>query len=109
MQKFVVTIHGVNFLIREDEATAAKLMGFYINAYVEAATSEEAELKAVDLVRASPKLRPVVANSRDDPPRLWASDIGTLEEWPTGQSLPLSGFIFYSDPDADWCKEHPAG
>jgi hypothetical protein len=109
MQKFVITIHGVNFLIPKEDATAAELMGFYVNAYVEAATPEEAELNAIALVRASPKLRPRVANSVDNPPRLWASDLKRLDEWPTDQALPLSGFIFYPDPTADWRKEHESG
>jgi hypothetical protein len=106
MEKFVVTINGMNFLIQDNDASTPKLMGFYVNAYVEARSPEDAELKAVDLVRTSPKLRPAVANSQDDPPRLWASDIGTLDEWPADQSLPLSGFIFFPDPDAEWLKEY---
>lgn len=106
MQKFVVMIHGVNFLIREDHTTAPKLMGFYINAYVEADSPSDAELKAVELVRTSPNLRPKVANSPDDPPRMFLEEIGTIEEWPIDSAIPLSGFVFYEDPDAEWQKEY---
>lgn len=106
MQKFVVMIHGVNFLIREDHTSTPKLMGFYINAYVEADSPNDAEFKAVELVRTSPKLRPTVAYSPDDLPRMFLEDIGTIEEWPIDRAIPLSGFVFYEDPDAEWRKEY---
>ncbi len=106
MQKYVAIIHGVNFLIREAGCSVPKLLGFYINAYVEADSPSDAELKAVELVRTSPALRPKVANSPDDPPRMFLEEIGTIEEWPTDRATPLSGFVFYEDPDAEWRKEY---
>jgi hypothetical protein len=106
MQKFFEMINGVNFLIRGDDTAAPKLMGFYINAYVEADSPNDAELKAVELVRTSPKLRPKVANAPGDPPRMFVEEIRAIEEWPTDQSIPLSGFIYYEDPDAEWRTEY---
>jgi hypothetical protein len=106
MHKFFVMIHGVNFLIREDDTSAPKLMGFYINAYVEADSPNDAELKVVELVRTSPKLRPKVANALDDPPRMFLEKIEAIRELPTDRSIPLSGFVFYEDPDAEWRNEY---
>ncbi|MCF7784936.1 MAG: hypothetical protein K9N47_02380 [Prosthecobacter sp.] len=107
MIKFAVRIHGVNFLIRESEDKRPKLMGFYINALLEADSSERAEIEAVEMVRTS-RIRAVVINSPTDPPQMFVDEIFELEDWPEGQSRPLSGFIFYEDPKADWRKEHSA-
>jgi hypothetical protein len=108
MPKFAVLIRGVNFLIREANASAPELMGFYINAYLETATPEEAEDQAVELVRTSPDLRPLVANSPDDPPEMWIEEIAELTDWPEDAARPLSGFAFYPDPDAEWREEEDA-
>jgi hypothetical protein len=37
---------------------------------------------------------------------MFLEDIGTIEEWPTDRAMPLSGFVFYEDPDAQWRKEY---
>ena len=80
-------------------------MGFYINAYLETATSEEAESQAIELVRTSPNLRPAVANSSEDPPRMFVEEVAELTDWPDECSRPLSGFAFYDDPDSEWRNE----
>ena len=105
MPKFAVLIHGVNFLIREADASAAKLMGFYVSAYLETATAQDAETGALNLVRTSPKLRPTVANSPDNPPRMFVEEVAELSDLPEDAARPLSGFAFYDDPDAEWRKE----
>ena len=76
-------------------------MGFYVTAYVEAASPEAAESASVDLLRATPKLREAVLNPPDDPPRMFIEEIQQLAEWPTDCALPLSGFAFYNDTDED--------
>jgi hypothetical protein len=106
MPTFAVMMHGVNFLIRMSDAPSAELMGFYINPFVEADTDEEAEALAVELVRTSPKLRPTVANSPDDPPRIFTEEIVELSDWPDAASRPLSGFVFYSDAEGEWRNEY---
>jgi hypothetical protein len=102
MPKFAVMIHGVNFLIRDIDSPEPSLMGFYINAFVETETAEEAESSAIELVRTSPKLRAAVANSPEDPPRIFVEEVAELEDWPENAARPLSGFGFYNDPDAEW-------
>jgi hypothetical protein len=101
MRKYVVLIHGVNFVMRDDGGEP-KLMGFYVNVYVETETPQQAEDDAVQLVRASSKLRSAVVNAQDDPPRLLVDEVAELSDWPNDCVRPLSGFIFYDDPNADW-------
>jgi hypothetical protein len=105
MPKFAVMIHGVNFLLRDADISEPALRGFYINAYLETATPQEAETRAIELVRTSPKLRAAVANVPDDPPRMFVEELAELTDWPDDCSLPLNGFVFYDDPNAEWRNE----
>jgi hypothetical protein len=105
MPKFAVMIHGVNFLIRNADAAETVLMGFYINAFLETATVKEAEAQALDLVRTSPKLRPLVANTPENPPRMFIEEVAELSDWPEDCVRPLSGFVYYDDPEAEWRSE----
>ena len=107
MIKFAVRIHGVNFLIREPEDKRSKLMGFYVNALLEADSSEQARIEAVEMVRTS-RIKTSVTNSPADPPQMLVDEITELEDWPEGRSRPLSGFVFYDDPHGDWRKEPSA-
>jgi hypothetical protein len=107
MPKFVVTVNGVNFLIRDPDAADPVPSGFYVNVYIEEARPEGVEGSAVELVRTSPKLRAVVANSPEDPPRMFVTEIAELTDWPADHSRPLSGFIYYDDPDAEWRERYP--
>ena len=105
MPKFRAFIHGVNFQMRDNESDVCEPLGFYVTAFVEAESSEAAEEAAVDLLRASPKLRGGILNPPDDPPRMFVEQIEQLAEWPTDSKLPLSGFVFYNDPDVVWRNE----
>ncbi len=98
-------IHGVNFLIRDAGAIEPTLMGFYVNAYLEVATAHEAEAQAIELVRTSPNLRSTVVNPAHSPPQMFVEEIAELTGWPDDYAIPLSGFVFYDDPDASWRKE----
>lgn len=105
MPKFVVMIHGVNFLIRDAACSAPTLRGFYINAFIETGTPEEAETQAIELIRTSPKLRAVVANPPENPPRMFVEESHELTDWPEDCCRPLSGIVYYEDPDAGWRNE----
>ena len=108
MPKYAILIHGVNFLIHEADAAVPVLRGFYISAFLEAPTPEEAEDRAVELVRTSPKLRAIVTNEPDDPPRMFIEELAELDDWPADCVRPLSGFVYYDDPDAEWRRESNA-
>jgi hypothetical protein len=106
MTKYAVLIHGVNFLLRMADAPEPKLFGFYVNAFVETATPEEASTQAIEIVRNSDKLRSMVANAPEDRPRMFVDEISELYDWPEDTGFPLSGFSFYADPDAEWRNEY---
>ncbi|MEO6183446.1 MAG: hypothetical protein ABIP76_10015 [Verrucomicrobiota bacterium] len=100
-------IHGENFLIRDAGAIQSTLMGFFINAHLEAATVQDAETQAIELVRMSQNLRSTVVNTPENPPRMFVEEIAELTDltdWPEDCAIPLSGFVFYNDPDANWRK-----
>ncbi|MDI1310658.1 hypothetical protein [Prosthecobacter sp.] len=105
MPKYAILIHGVNFLIHDADATAPQLRGFYINAFLDALTPQEAEDRAVELVRTSPKLRAIVTNGPDDPPQMFIEELAELDDWPADCVRPLSGFVYYDDPNAEWRHE----
>lgn len=97
MTKFRVLIRGANFQMRDVASVSIEPMGFYVTAFVEAASPEAAEDASLDLLRAAPKLRAAVLNLPDDPPQMFVEEIEELAEWPTDSSLPLSGFAFYNE------------
>jgi len=94
--KFRVSLAGENFLVAFDP-TPPRKHGFYATAHVEAQTEEEAETVALDLVRASTRLRPLVQNSADDRPRLSAEKIARVVEWPSDVARPLTGLTWYEE------------
>jgi hypothetical protein len=68
-------------------------MGFFTTRFVQANNRDGAELLAVDLIRSDKWLRGAVANSRTDPPMIFAEEIEELE----GTDIPDggSGFSFF--------------
>lgn len=105
MPKYAVMIRGVNFLLPGSEGPEPALMGFYVNAFIESATLAAAETEALELVRLAPKLRSVVMNKPDDRPELWVAETSELTDWPDHCVRPLSGFIYYDDPNSEWRSE----
>jgi len=91
MAHYRVLVNGVNFwLLVED---TPKRMGFFTTRFVEAASPEEAELAAVDLLRAERKLKPL--NERSDPPRVFVEGIEEVLAADIPAVLP--GFTFFPD------------
>lgn len=105
MPKFQVLIRGANFHMRDADSPSIKPMGFYVTAYVEAASPEAAEYSSVDLLRATPKLRELVLNPPDNPPQMFVEEIAELTEWPTDCAFPLSGFAYFNDIDEEGHNE----
>jgi hypothetical protein len=99
MAKFAVIVHGVNFLIRDDNTSEPELRAFYVSAFIEAETAQQAETQAIDLVSKSIRARITVTNSESDRPRLLIDEIAQLTGWPEKCSRPLSGFAFYNESE----------
>lgn len=113
MPKYWTLIHVENFQMYDpesddsDDSPNVVTMGIYVNAYVEADTSEAAEYASIDLVRSS-KLRDAKLNPPDDPPRMSVEEIRVLPEWPSDGSFPLSGFIFYDEANQEPKPDPPS-
>ncbi len=93
MKKFTVTVHGQNFFIQEEHDKTPRWREFYVHAFLEAETVQEAEGAALELVRDLPKLKKVVMNPPDNLPTLSIDESAELSDWPEC-TRPLSGFVF---------------
>ena len=96
MKKFAVIVHGQNFLIKDDDSGVPSLRGFYVNAFIETETAQEAEKIALDLVKELPRLKKTVVNPLNNRPVLSIDESAELNDWPDC-TLPLSGFVFYEE------------
>lgn len=77
-------VRGENFSIAVNDRP--QKMGFYTNRWVEADDLESAEARVVAMIRAEPKLRSLVLNSPEDPPRIYVEELELVAalEAPTG-------------------------
>ena len=100
MPAFTVTMNGRNFLTEIDGVS--KKLGFYTTRDVEAADQQQAVAAAIQLMRASDKLRTLVRNPAEDPPQMFVDEVVAIEK--IDQSKPVPGFSFYDDVD----EEDPA-
>jgi hypothetical protein len=87
-----VVLNGQNFLLRVEGEVCR--MGFYTTRFVEADDERAAEVAAVDLIRADPKLQ-VVTNDRSDPPMIYADEV--VEVAGPDPEYPNAGYAFYSE------------
>lgn len=103
MPKFRVFVQGVNFHLHLSDAEVSERLGFYTNVFVEAESSQAAELLAVDVLRDDAKLKEGVLNPRDDPPRLFVEEIEEIAEWPADTARPRTGLALYNEdkPEQD--------
>ena len=98
MKRYRVMINGRNFLLRfDDPEKCEKRCGFYVTRDVEAESIEDAELKAVDLIRGEESIREITLNSKDDPPLLFLEEIRELSR--DEESLNGSGYVYYPEND----------
>lgn len=94
--KYAVTIRGENFLISLDgEPTSC---GFFTTRFVEAVDPDEAELKAVDLIRR--ELAAQVLNDRTDSPMMYLEEIRELQSF-RGLRVPGTGFTWFCGSEED--------
>ena len=96
MPKFRALIKGENLLIHSEDLQRIVPSGFYVTAFVDAASHGAAENKALELVRHS-HVYAAARNEADDPPRLAVDEITEILDWPTDTVRPLSGFALYGE------------
>ena len=101
MKKYLILIHGHNYLFKEKGQTVKK--GFYVTRCVEARDQKSAEESAIKMLREDESLAKIV-NDEDDSPWMSVEQIGEVDAWEELRP-PGSGFAFYqestSTPDAE--------
>lgn len=70
--------------------------GFYTTRFVEASNPEEAELKAINLVKNDSHLKDAVQNDKSDSPMIFLEALYELESFEE-TIMPGSGYTFYID------------
>jgi len=96
MDKFMVLVRGKNFILWSKEAKRDEQFGFLTARYVEAASPEEAQETAIELIRE--ELGEHVKNEKDNPPLMYIDEITGLTDFGELQ-VPGKGFAFYSEEE----------
>ena len=92
MQKYRVMIRGQN-LLREVDGIRQRY-GFFTNVFVEAFTPDDAESRAIDILRQDAHLGAL--NASGDPVRLSADEVHEIESF-DGVRLPRQGLSLYEE------------
>jgi hypothetical protein len=102
MARYMVTLRGEDFLLRLEkprlfgllrrQVNAPALYGFFTTRYVDAASPEEAESKAVELVNADPKLHAMTLNARESPPSIFLEEVAVIDAQPSDE---VRGYTFF--------------
>ena len=93
MKLFRCFAHGVNFPLDFDGEPA--LMGFYTTRFVRADNAEQAELLALELLRADPKLD-VPPDRRTKETRVYFDEIEEINAIPEDIPESGTGYAFYN-------------
>lgn len=94
MNKYRVLLNGRNFLLDLGDGLAPH--GFFTTRFVEADTSDEAEVKAVASVRKREEIKAKLRNLPDTPPMLFAEEIEEIENFDSIEN-PEQGIIWYKE------------
>lgn len=96
-KKFLILIHGENYLFKEGGAVTPK--GFYVTLCVEAGDAESAQEVALAMVRDDQGLAKIV-NDETNTGSLSIDKVSEVNEW-TALKPPGSGFAFYNEEEDD--------
>jgi hypothetical protein len=96
MKKYQALVRGENFLINFDGAD--QKLGFYTTAFFEADDAEQAEEKAIGLLRNDQEFRKSVLNEQSDSPMMFVDEIKELQSF-EGLNLPRTGLSFFREED----------
>ncbi len=79
MNAYEIRVNGRNVLIESDDRL--EKYGFFTNIYLRAGNEDEAEYKAMDILRANTKLRSAVRNEKSDPPTMHVDEISEISNY----------------------------
>jgi len=96
MKKYRVMLEGKNFSLSSDEVVQKH--GFYTTLYVEANNPEEAELKAVNMIKTDKKLTDLVKNDNTDVPMIYLDEIVEIRSFDENNILEI-GYTFFIEND----------
>ena len=96
MRKFKVFVNGKNYWVKLDGER--RRFGFCTTRFVEAAIPEEAEERAVQLLREDAELTSAILNEASDPPVLYVEEIVELVSF-RGVEPPGTGRTWYREKD----------
>lgn len=94
MKKYKVLVRGEHFLINRDGKD--KMLGFYTTVFVEAKDDEQADERAIDLLRNDQEFRVSVLNEHSDPPMMFVEEVEELTSF-EDLHLPRTGFSFFPE------------
>jgi len=91
-------MEGKNFLLNLEGIT--QKYGFFTTRYIEANNPEEAELKAVQLIREDSEISESIKNPQSDPPMIYLNTLDELASF-EGVDVPGAGYSFYPDDGSE--------
>ena len=94
MKKYKVLVRGENFRMNLDGED--QRLGFYTTAFVEGQDEEEAEQRAIRLLRDDQEFCQSVLNEQSDSPMMFVDEIHELASF-EGLILPRTGFSFFPE------------
>ena len=92
MKLFRCLIEGINFPFESEGRT--ELFGFYTTRFVRAETAHDAELLALELLRADPKLD-VPPSKRTQDTKIYFEEIEEIDSIPEGVSESGTGYVLF--------------
>ena len=103
MKNYQVRLQGENFLITTENGE--EWMGFITTRWVKANGPEEAENKAVQLVREDKSLHSITHNkeSQKDGPMIYLEELFVVGWWTYFRRSPGAGYTFYTQENG---REH---
>ncbi|WP_180141884.1 hypothetical protein [Desulfoluna butyratoxydans] len=99
MKRYRISLNGTNFLFNFEETTPEKY-GFFTTRWVKATNANEAETRAIGLIKKCPDLTQRTLNQRDDPPMIYVEEIVPVGMFEYLRRSPGRGYTFYPE-DAD--------
>ena len=94
MKRFSVFVNGENFFLEQEGRV--KRLGFYTTVYVYAVNDEDAEYKALDIIKSDPSLSDGILNDKSDPPVMFIEKVTeTIASIPPDKER--TGYVFYEE------------
>lgn len=94
MNKYKILIEGKNYFVKFNDEV--KRVGFFTTRFIESKNSQDAEKKAIDLIKN--ELIDVILNGPSQPPVLYVEEIIEMQSFGVNP-VPGTGFTWYIEDD----------